>query len=310
MIAKNTGVTRRFRFRRLAWFGLVGLMIPLGCFADRAGLAIGTLALWGGTFEVRPMIICPGEPVVASWELHPTDVSGGALGLDIFLAWQLLTGDRVADGTRENRVTGGDILTPDPNMGSRTFFPMADRRFFFDATIEGIDPLMREQRDVRVVEMDPGGVRIRPEVFRFQCLSGETGGPGWTKIVYERGQLASANISIALVRNLSTETIRLSVLRNRDDEMLPSLFAEAFIPSGDTSFDFNGEYYGVWSAVPLSYTDIRGRLICDAPPTEGVLDVPPAPPGTLAEDRLDDVRIEVHYRCTMTASSGSGGGKG
>ncbi|MFQ5502830.1 MAG: hypothetical protein ACE5EQ_11115, partial [Phycisphaerae bacterium] len=241
--------------------------------------------------------------------LHPTGASGEALGLDIFLAWQLLNGD-ILVGTRETRVTGGDIVTPDPNMGSRTFFPMADRRFFFDAVIEGIAPLMREQRDVRVVEMDPGGVRIRPEVFQFQCLSGETGGPGWTKIVYERGQLASANISIALVRNLSTETIRLSVLRNRDDEMLPPLFAEAFIPSGDTSFDFNGEYYGVWSAVPLSYTDIRGRLICDAPPMEGVLDIPPALPGTLAEDRLDDVRIEVHYQCTMTASSGAGGGKG
>ncbi|MFQ5412335.1 MAG: hypothetical protein ACE5EC_08545, partial [Phycisphaerae bacterium] len=194
--------------------------------------------------------------------------------------------------------------------GSRTFFPMADRRFFFDATIEGFEPLMREQRDVRVVEMVTGGVRIRPEVFQFRCLPGESGGPGWTKVVYERGQLASASISIVLVRNFSPETIMLSVMRNRDDEMLPPSIVDAIIPSGDTSFEFNGEYYGVWSAIPISYTDTRGRLICDSPPTEGVLDIPPASPGTLPEDRLEEIRIEVHYRCTMTASSGSGGGKG
>ncbi len=310
MIAKNTGVTKWFRSRPLAWLGLVTLMIPLGCFVDRAGLAIGTIAFWGGTFDVRPMFICPGEPVVASWELHPTDALGGALGLDIFLAWQLLTGDRVADGTRENRVTGGDIVTPDPNMGSRTFFPMADRRFFFDATIEGVEPLRREQRDVRVVEMDPGGVRIRTEVFQFRCLSGETGGPGWTKIVYERGQLASANISITLVQNLSHESIMLSVMRNRDDEMLPPLIAEAIIPSGETSFEFNGEYYGIWTAAPISYSDANGRLICDTSPSEGILGLPPAAPGTLAEDRLDEILIEVQFRCTMTASSEPGGGKG
>ncbi|MFQ5430026.1 MAG: hypothetical protein ACE5E1_06915 [Phycisphaerae bacterium] len=259
-------------------------------------------------FDVRPMFICEGESVAASWELNPTDAAGAALGLEIFLAWALLTGDIVPDGTRENRVVGGDIVTPDPNMGSRTFFPTADRRFFFDATIEGLGALRREQRDVRVVAA--GGARIRTEAFQFRCSTGDSGGPGWTTVTYERGQLASAGLQITGVQNVNHETIMLSVKRDRDDEMLPPLIVDEIIAPGDMSTVFNGEYYGVWTAVPVSFSDEVGRLICETPVTVGVLGLPPAAPETPPENRLEAIRIEVTFGCVVAPPDGAGGGKG
>ena len=312
-MVNDISVTRQMRFRRLAWLGLFWLTtlhIGADCLVDRSGL-FPSIAGWGGTFDVRPMYICRGESIEASWELHPRDASGAALGLEIFLAWSLLTGDIVAAGTPEVPVVGGIIRTPDPNMGSRTLFPMADTAYFFDATIEGLSPLTRERRDVRVVEMEIGGVRIRPELFQFRCSTGESGGPGWTTLLYERGQLASASIRITQVRNMSlVETIRLLLKRNRDEEMLPPTTAEATIAPRDTSVEFNGEYYGLWTATPLSRgSDEAARLICDTPVTVSVLGIPPAAPGTLAEDRLEDIRIEVTFEC-VTPPDAPGDGKG
>jgi hypothetical protein len=250
------------------------------------------------------MYICDGEEVTVSWELFPVDTEGRPLGLEILVAWALLTGDVVAPGTPENIFAGGLVTIPDVNMGSRTFSPTSDRAFFFDATVEGFSPLSRERRDVRVVE--DGGVRLRFETFQFGCTTGSGGGPGWSKAFYERGQLASARLPIMQVQNRSGEEIRLTVERERSDEMLPPWIMSAVIPAGEVTDVFNGEYYGIWAAVPTGLTLGTSETICDTPPSEPLFGLPPAP---TPEERVSDIRIGVAFGCVEAVPDEVTGGE-
>lgn len=306
----------RWGIRRVARFAGLGLVLPIACSLQSNAVVTANLSNQGGMFDVRPRFFCEGDAVEVRWALDATDtltfeapcsvqlfdtclVGGGVLGssevtieldVQVFLSSHPQSGG--SDDDPETLFVGDSSVPPDENVGVRTVHPVEDTTFELLAEIEGLGRLPVERRHVNLIR--PDEFRFHNQRFEWGCDNGESGGPGWSSKSSERGELGSANVTMVSVLSLSEETILVTLKRDRDDEGLPPLIVEDVLEPGASSEMFTGEMYGVWTVVPLEYTDENGSLICETPPSEPILDLPPA---ASADDRLADIEITVQLGC-------------
>ncbi len=296
--------------RSVLALGFVAIVVSLtlACDLDRDGrLARWKLEDWGGRFDVRPRYVCPGEPVVVSWELRAIEtLTAGRCGPFVGCIEEptgirrliptevyLESNPTYRDEEPETLFVGENAVPPDENVGSRTVYPEEDTAFEFYAELEGRGVIERERREVEV--LSPSGLSARHEQFTWGCTNGESGSPGWAPVVYERGELTSPTIRVFRVYNYSDEAILLSLRRDRDEEGLPPEIIQAELGPSESTEAFNGEYYGVWTAMPLGYSNEVGMSVCETMVAEGDVALPP---DAVAEDAgLPDIRILVQFGC-------------
>lgn len=290
--------------RKLRTALLMMQLLFVGCLLDQAGRA--TVSVETLRFEVIPQFACHPEPVRVEWEIDAVDrfrheppcrFSIGSLCLSragyLGPAYTEKPAEvnAVLTSVPPELVGPGGIRIGGPR-GDFVVTPEDGAQFRLDAWIGKLGWQTRQEESVRVVGPDDPPF-LRREVFEFECS--ETGRTSWSRKDYARGQIATDRTPIRGVRNLSRFPVHLGVERERDAEGLPPDITEANLGTGRTWVtDFNGEYYGVWTAVPEPPIDL-GESACGARPRVGTVELTPE----TAEMFLPPVEIviEVEFGC-------------
>lgn len=290
------------RMRRTTSALLARLAIPAavllvsGCEIERSAL---TPSCSGVDFGIRPRYVCPGESVTLTWNApsrrvpceEVLDLGFGENclgerdgGVDAFLSSEpenLFEPPGVPPtGTRTIAFAGADDAVEETVV---TF--TASRQFPDDRTavcnIEGV---------VRVVGIR--AVAPHQEAFVWGCENGRGGGPGWSPVDYEPGQIASANIEIRGVENASPFPIRVGMRRDRPDGT--TQVESVLLAAGASTTTFDGPFYGAWDAAhadPASF----GPDGCEGSPPGDVAPTDEPPP--VIAPRPD---VEVVFRLICT----------
>ncbi|GHA19927.1 hypothetical protein GCM10008090_32140 [Arenicella chitinivorans] len=241
--------------RCLAWIGLGLLALSLtGCFLNRAGLAP-----FDAEFDVRPQILCEGEATNVSW-----DIDADRLDRTTVLITQSPGG--VVDVEPPGRNTGSVSFVPRPPATEADIRSTAINKLAILRKHDGDDFTQSVTTPVFVVGSE--ATYPHQETFKWGCFNAPGGGSaGWTRVDYERGQKASSSMRVTSVQNLSTVPVIVGVRRDPADSvsMLP-------LGIGATTTALNGEFWGVWQAVP-EFTDFGGADGCEdeLPPGSVVL---------------------------------------
>lgn len=296
-------------FDRIATASLV-VTLASGCALDTSGLAPVDRIEDHGFFHVRPQHICrPVETAVASWSVTATIEVLAPCSFEIF-GECIFRGGVISEpgGGTPRRSANISVffnstptdpalagVPPSENVGSRSLRLETDTTYEMAAIIERIGSLDVERRQVAVLEAD-NPTRIREETFSWGCTNAPGGAPGWSQLVYERGQLASDQAPIIGVRNVSGFPVHLAVTQNRDDESLPPLIRNSDLPAGALTTEFNGEYYGVWTVRPVTSGPFDG-VTCDGGSRPGTLFVPAEGSPTIVPEPPPIV-LQVEFGCT------------
>lgn len=276
-----------------------------GCNLPRGGL------MECGDIEVKvtPRFICPGDPVSLMWEVHDPRI----IPCEDF--FDLAVGEGCV-GTIDESFEVFITSNPEPIFDGARF---VDRRgatgvetvaISEDTTVE-FTVFRRTAENRRVVCVpDSKTVNVlRPESletfddelrFTFGCTAGEGGTPGWGAINIERNERASSSVHIQNVRNRTRFAIRLSLQRDTDDLSIPPLVTVDLGALGtptDTSTAIQDEYFGLWTAVPLS-PDPVGPSGCDGTEPNGNVVSPPDGDGTVLVPQPDIV-VDVAIGCAQ-----------
>ena len=255
--------------------GLIGIALT-GCTLDRSGLAGFDAGL-----DVRPQILCEGEATTASWDIEA---------------------DRLDRTTVLITQSPGGIVElepPVPNSGSTSFVPRqpATEAEIRSTAINQVAILRRQDgavftQSVTTPVFVVGREATYPhqETFEWGCFNAPGGGgAGWTRVDYERGQKASSTIRVTSVQNVSAVPVVIGVRRDPASSvsMLP-------LGVGATTTALNGEFWGVWQAVPESM-DFGGEDGCDQGLTPGSVVIGPRSP-TVITPRPDLV-LAIQLAC-------------
>jgi hypothetical protein len=261
----------------IRWMSVGVISITLtGCFLDRSGLAA-----FDAGFDVRPQILCEGESTTVSWDFDADRLDRSTV---------LIT-----------RTPGGvvDLEPPISNSGSVSFVPRQPTtpETIQSTTVsqlvvvrrnEGSDSTQFVSTPVLVVGSETG--LPHQETFEWGCFNAPGGGgAGWTRVDYERGQKASSSIRVTSVQNLSTVPVVIGVRRDPADSvfMLP-------LGVGATTTALNGEFWGIWQAVPESM-DFGGEDGCDDGLPPGSVVVGPRSPSVITP--RPDLTLGIQLAC-------------
>lgn len=135
-----------------------------------------------------------------------------------------------------------------------------------------------------------GSEAVMPHVedFNFGCSNAPGGGAGWSRRDYERGQIASSRVRITSVWNLSAFPAAVGMSRGVEVET-------ETLGAGARSTQFNGEFWGVWTAAPASLESL-GRTGCDDGHEPGEVLLPPNEEMDVIQPQ-PDVRLMFQLTC-------------
>ena len=260
--------------------GIVSTVFLSGCTAIRPYYPI----VYDPSFSSQPTYLCEGEEVNLSWD---ATVVGEAT------SQVLLT--RRPGGVIE--VTGGT-----PSAGSTSFVPRQP------ASPDGIArtdidflSILNFPDDTRSIYSSSSAALVigeeaampHREAFAWGCDNAPGGGAGWSRVDYERGQIASATARITSVRNAGTTPVIVGMTRGSE-----VLYTMMPLGIGESTTIFNGEFWGVWQAIPQpdDYGEEDGCE--DERNPEEVIFLPPDEPPVFIVPR-PDAELEFQLVCGL-----------
>lgn len=286
------------------WFTLFGCSGTLsgtgGCSPDFRGIAIFPTEFPAefGQVDVRPRYICSGDPVTVTWSFLPqmefigcgpgTDDLGCTTGVQRDLLVEALL-----ESTPENLFADETGMSPRrASSGSATVNPTVDTNIFVSEIVEGRGVVALAIYAIHIVPRDPP--TVLPQTHSWSCTNATGGQPGWSSVIYERGQLASDNAPIVEVTNTTPFDIVVYVQR---DGLIGAEIRQSVLHVGESTDNFNGPYFGVWTVVPHDPTMFAAPN-CPTGST-GTLDQPDAPQAIITP--LPDITLDITLACpTMT----------
>ena len=137
--------------------------------------------------------------------------------------------------------------------------------------------------------------RTHVEVFSWGCKNSRGGGPGWSSVDYDRGDIASNSIAISRVRNPNPFPIIVGMRRDLPDGLVQIETIRLGI-DGDTDI-FNGPFFGVWQASHAD-PDSFGLNGCDSMTEPGEAVLPPDESVPVIISPRPDVQLEFVLICT------------
>lgn len=291
----------------------------------RMGMVIGIAAVVGCALEtgastdcvdiettIRPRIICPGEEVTVSWNVrNPRDIR-----CDAFFDLEFGEGcfGSVEEDVEVVMTSSPEAVFPEGRVASRMGVSGSETIVGFHDT-EITFTVFRRATDGRRVFCELGGrtLQVITEFqeatetlnFGFGCNAALGGGSGWGATHIERGEIASSLIQIREVRNMSPFAVTVSVTRDSDDPTIPHFVQvqlEAFGSAADSTTEIGSEYFGLWTARPVTPA-VFGPDGCDSEDgTPGDVTAPSGGDSPIIVTR-PDVVLKVTLGCGETPPS-------
>lgn len=244
---RRRGAARRRGAKRwlLAGTALVALL-STHCGVDRSGTAP-----WRPTLDARPTYLCPDEPVEVAWDAR-TSITG-------------------ADFTFTLTARPGGVVSSwaeSPHRTREVPRPPADPGGIQETTYTGVFTLQRGDRGPfmasasdQVVVIGPEATYPHLETFRWSCDGAPGGGPGYSRVDYDEGDLASQSVQLLRIRNLSSVPVDVGLSRGGEAASVRLAPGETS-PTEPPPSGFLGPAWGIFYATPEDL-DGYGPTGCD-----------------------------------------------